>query len=276
MGKVASPASDLFSLGMVVYEMLLGHHPYGTDSFSQVLKHVLQESIQVDASVVGADFSAFLQSLLMKKVTLRMQSAEDALLALCAILDRPMPPETKRIRDSFLQRALFVNREHELESVTVALQNALEGKGGGVLIGGESGIGKSRLIDEIRIHALVDGATVLLGQALAQGNQPLQLWRDILPHLVLEAELSDIEVGILKELVPNIDTLLQRDIKQAAPLAQGNQKRLLDTIVLLFRRIDTPLLIILEDLHWIEDEFSLLKCVASRGEGTQIVDDRHL
>ena len=270
-GEASSPASDLFAVGLILYEMLFGRHPYDLGAFDRVLQQASQANIYIDEQVVGHELGMFLSSLLMKDVNLRIDSAADALIALCVILDRPLPAETQRIRDSLLQRALFVNRERELETVSAALQRAFAGQVGGILIGGESGVGKSRLIDEVRIRALVDGATVLLGQALIEGNQPLQMWRNILPHLVLKADLTDIEGGILKEIVPNIDSLLQRPFALVEPLNHGHQKRLLDTVLALFQRIDAPLLIILEDIHWLDDDFALLKTLLNEANGHKLL-----
>ena len=271
IGEGSSPASDLFSLGLVTYEMFFGQHPYDGASSVGLLQQVTQADIHIDERVIGSRLGLFLESLLAKDPRWRVDSATEALLSLCAMLDRPLPPETQRIRESFLQRARFVGREKKLETIAGALQQALAGTGAGLLVGGESGVGKSRLIDEVRIRAIVDGFTVFIGQALEQGNQSLQLWRNILPHLVLEVELSDLEAGILKDLVPNIDKLLQRPVSLAEPLDRGHQQRLIDTILLVIQRIDKALLIILEDLQWIEDDFVLLKTLLNQAGNRKLL-----
>jgi hypothetical protein len=55
-----------------------------------------------------------------------------------------------------------------------------DGRGGRILLGGGSGIGKSRLLDELRIHALMRGALALPGQAVADGGASYQVLRDVL------------------------------------------------------------------------------------------------
>ena len=65
--------------------------------------------------------------------------------------------------NSYLQAARFVGRELELERLESALASALDGKGSAWLIGGESGVGKSRLLGELQVRAMVAGAMVTHG-----------------------------------------------------------------------------------------------------------------
>ena len=71
------------------------------------------------------------------------------------------------------------------------VRDAEQGSGGAWLIAGESGVGKSRLLDEIRTRALVRGVSVLRGQARAQGGAPYHVWREVVSHAALRVRLSD-------------------------------------------------------------------------------------
>ncbi|MCP5094324.1 MAG: AAA family ATPase [Chloroflexi bacterium] len=66
-----------------------------------------------------------------------------------------------------------------------ALTKVIDGQGSAWLLGGEGGVGKSRLTNELRINALVNGCLVLRGQGVRDGGGiPYQLWRQSL--LILE------------------------------------------------------------------------------------------
>ena len=68
--------------------------------------------------------------------------------------------------------AEFVGRERELATLRAGLDQARSGRGGLFLIGGEPGIGKSRLADELSNHARAEGAIVLSGRCWEGGGAP--------------------------------------------------------------------------------------------------------
>jgi serine/threonine protein kinase len=208
----------------------------------------------------GDKLVAFVRQLMVKNPTQRYPSAESTIQALCAALDLPIPAETLAIRESFLQAARFVGRQKERLQLEQALSQAIAGHGGAWLVGGESGVGKSRLLDELRIRALVQRTMVLRGQAVAEGGLPYQLWRDIVRRLVISTALNDLEAGILKEILPDISTLLGRNVPDAPQLdGKAAQQRLVQTIADVFKRQTQPILLLLEDLQWTSESLEALK-----------------
>ncbi len=67
----------------------------------------------------------------------------------------------------------FVARNAELEQLTAALRRTHDGAASAVLISGEAGVGKSRLLSEFGARAESDGALVLLGRCLGVGDAGL-------------------------------------------------------------------------------------------------------
>lgn len=197
--------------------------------------------------------------LLVKEPYERYQSAEQVITHLLNASDLPIPTESPAIRESYLQAARFVGREAEMALLTGALAKAQYGEGSAWLIGGESGIGKSRLLDELRTRALVGGFLVLRGQAVAEGGLPYQLWREPLRRLALSIPLSDVDASILRDIVPDIDELQGRSIPQSAPVeGAAYQQRLLGAIAGLFQNHPKPILLLLEDLQWSRESLDVL------------------
>ena len=64
----------------------------------------------------------------------------------------------------------FVDRRNELLALEAALARTREGVGSVVFVGGEAGIGKSRLISELARRAERDGMTVVVGECLPLGG----------------------------------------------------------------------------------------------------------
>jgi DNA-binding SARP family transcriptional activator len=69
-------------------------------------------------------------------------------------------------------RSAFVGRDHELSELTAGLEDAFAGRGRLFLLGGEPGIGKSRLAEELAARAGARGARVLVGRCWEAGGAP--------------------------------------------------------------------------------------------------------
>ncbi|MFQ5421688.1 MAG: serine/threonine-protein kinase, partial [Anaerolineae bacterium] len=244
------PAADLYAVGVMAYQLFTGQYPFNAPSPSRLIRNILYTAPDT-FPIENPRLAAVVARLLQKTPAARYANADVVISDLCAAVARPLPPESAAIRDSFLQAAQFVGRDAELKQLTDALAEAAAGRGSVWLVGGESGVGKSRLLDELRTQALVKGALVLRGQGVEGGGLPYQLWRDVIPRLVISTSLSDLEAGVIKDIVPNISTLLDRDIPNAPELpGQAGQQRLALMINDLFRRQKQPVVLILEDLQW--------------------------
>ena len=278
-GDNATEASDLYAVGVIAYELLVGIHPFEAATGVEMVKKVLRTDPDLSALIslqpppetpeITLVFSAnethrslaeIVGRLLAKHPIERYRAADDVIADLCAAVDIPVPQESAAIRESFLQAARFVGREAEMRQLTGALSDASDGKGGLWLIGGESGVGKSRLLEELRARALITGVLTLRGQTVAAGGLPYQLWRDPLRRLILSTNISPEEASVLSTILPDIGALFEH-----VPAFSGTDapQRLTRTIIDLFRRQTQPIVLLFEDLQWATESLEVLKRLAA-------------
>ncbi|KAA3658807.1 MAG: hypothetical protein DWQ04_24015 [Chloroflexi bacterium] len=249
-----SAAADLYAVGVIAFQLLAGNHPFAPVDHEFILR-VIDNKPDFSWLTDYSGLAAVIGRLLAKDPRDRYKSASEALADFAAAVGQALPPETTAIRESYLQAAKFVGREAEMVQLKDAMLRAEMSFGSAWLIGGESGVGKTRFINELRTKALVDGFVVLRGQGIQDGGRlPYQLWSAPLRHLLLALpDVPDLIASVLLPLVPDIPDLLGRDIPLAPPLAdEPAQIRLFSAIAQLFELVKRPLLLILEDLHWAE------------------------
>ncbi len=265
-GQRASAASDIYAVGMVAAEMLLGRHPLALDYERNeflLIDRVLHTTPDL-SSLANSGLAAVLSRALAKTRSLRPVDAASFGRELAEAAGLKLPPESIEVRDSYLLAAPFIGREAEIARLTGALNLARMAQGSAWLVMGESGVGKSRLIEELRSLALVSNVLVVRGQAVSAGGGAYQLFRDALRMLCLQVELSDFETSILGTLLPDLGALLSRKILPPPELdAQAAQGRLLRVIAELVWRQSQPVLLLLDDLQWADTEsLALLRQLA--------------
>jgi hypothetical protein len=249
---VSLPASDLYALGVIAYEILAGQYPYPKKNLVELSQAILEAPPDLSL-IADPALAAVVGQLLAKSPQDRFPDAQAAIRAFSQALGQAPLAKDTAIYESYLQAAAFVGREAELKQLTRALRR-LEGLSAW-LVGGESGVGKSRLLSEVRVRALVQGLPVILGQALAEVERPYELWEGVLRWFCLQVPLSDTEAAALSPLIPDIEALLGRPITPLPPLDPiASRARLLQVIEAVFERYERPLLILLEDLQWADRE----------------------
>ena len=80
LGKPAGPASDVFSLGTILYELLTGHHPFAAESSVETMHRILHDTPESPSRLnraLNADFDFVLAKALSKDPTRRHASMRD-------------------------------------------------------------------------------------------------------------------------------------------------------------------------------------------------------
>ena len=165
-------------------------------------------------------------------------------------------------------RTPFVARDDELADLRRALEAAAGEHGSLVLIGGEPGVGKTRLTMELAAEADAMAMRVLTGHCVErEGAAPYTPWVEVLEQALARAQSPEAFRGLLGEsagevarIVPELRRAFD-DIPAPLDLPPEQERRYLFNSIREFigRAAEIrPLLIVLDDLHWADEPTLLL------------------
>jgi hypothetical protein len=176
--------SDLYSLGATLYHALTGQLPYPARSFAEVVSAWDAKVVAPSDHVPGipAALDDLVLSLISLEPALRPQRAFDVMQRLAAIADLERD-ESKDVSLAYLATPTLVGREQVLTDLRGRLAASRAARGAGLLIDGEAGIGRSRLLDACALEAKTLGMTVLRASA-SGARQPFAVARGLTQHLL--------------------------------------------------------------------------------------------
>lgn len=162
----------------------------------------------------------------------------------------------------------FVGRETEMVSLSSLWTRAARSRGGClVLIGGEAGVGKTRLMRELSLAVENQGGRILLGAVKPEEHSPYEAIVEMLrSSLPLMSSLADEPacLSVLSALLPELKEMISLPVLPVLRPDQDKQ-RLFASVAECLQRFSEPrpVFVILEDLHWArESTLELLEFIA--------------
>jgi hypothetical protein len=208
--------SDLYALGALAYYMLVQKHAYPARQVRE-LRELWQHRPQAP-DALRDDVPRALSDLVMSLLSLdprgRPSSAGEVCERLCAIFALPVSDE-RRVAQAFLSTPTLVGREHAQAQVAARLQRLRRGRGGTLVIVGEPGIGRSRMLENVVLDAKVAGPCAALvpatrAQSIDYGLATLIAERVVEALPALPA-LEDKHAATLAALSPSLRRALGRE-----------------------------------------------------------------
>jgi class 3 adenylate cyclase len=174
----------------------------------------------------------------------------------------------------------YVGRVAERERLDALWSQAREGSLRVALIGGEAGVGKTRLSTHLALQAHGQGATVLYGRCDEDLGVPYQPWVQALRYFVAQAPQAVLDehverfggdldrlVPALGDRVPELPGPRQSDPETERYLLYAAAAGLLEGAA-----AQEPIVLVLDDLHWADGPtLSLLRHIVATGSAMRVL-----
>lgn len=286
LGADVDGRADLYCLGIIMYELLAGRHPfYSENSVGYAYHHARKAPPEISRfnPEVHKGLKLVCERLIKKDPRDRFPTADDVIAAIRESMEgfaeelsqklKPAP-KGKDLPFELAKDQLFspslVGRAAETKKIVGAAEQLLAGRGAVVAVTGKKGIGKSRLVREAGSQAKARNIDFLWGTCQQRGGLPYQPYVDILDQLVQHAgdtlaaddvkRLLGDEGRVLARYVPAIERLPAEARPRAAPALdpQGEKIRFLSCVTAFLGRCAAAQarVLVIDDLHH-ADELSL-------------------
>ncbi len=302
LGEEIDGRADLYSLGVVLYELVAGRLPFTSEDPLAVISQHLHAPVvppSTHNAAIPPALDALIVQLLSKRPDDRPASAAEVQQALDVIgmaVARSVPPQAVGTAVELLSqhpevqllsqlepsqpspldrlaRGRLVGRERELAQAKAFWQQTVSAPGAQaeyvLLVSGEPGVGKTRFVRELTTLAEVTGGAALIGECYAEGGAPYAPLAQIIDLTGLQ-DLSGLTPLVLADLLTLAPALRARfpDVPPNPPLdPHAEQLRLFESVVALFAALAAraPVVLIVDDVHWADGgTLTLLRHLARR------------
>ena len=257
-GEAADGAADVFALGLVLYELTTGRHPFEGDTPIGVLGAIVNDSVLAPSRLtpgIPATLEAVLLQMLQKDPRKRPTAVDvDALLTQLTTTAPVARASTPPVAPTHTN----VGREKEGRALRDGFDSAAAGHGLLLCVAGEPGIGKSTLVEGVLADIEAEGvARVARGRCSERlaGTEAYLPWLEALEDLVRGVGGAEM-ARLMKLLAPSwyaqvapTDASHEASPGGARAASQERVKREVTTFLQEAART-RPLVLFLDDVHW--------------------------
>ena len=157
-----------------------------------------------------------------------------------------------RAPDAASRNPRLVGRRRDLAALNESLQAMSAGKGSLVVIGGEAGAGKTRLVAEFCGAVASEQARYAVGQCLVYAQSPFAPFVAILAELIRQTPPASRPHAVIRSMLARLSPDLDAEPGPGTPIGELDKLGQFNALADAFIRLasNRPAIIVLEDVHW--------------------------
>ena len=287
-GEMVTQEADVFALGVMLYELVTGRHPFMASSQLATLHALLWETPE-PPSFVNPELPRAIDQLIIEmlqkdarlrpgasEVMYRLNLAHDSTIAVALSAVTVAQPRSVPMRE-------IVGRDRELDALQHEFERAQRGKGRLVVVSAEAGMGKTTLVDAF-IKGLEQQEPVRIGRGRCSerlaGSEAYLPVLEALDSLQKNEQLGSI-ARLLRALAPSWYAQIMPPsanessaARLAAETSSGSQERLKREIAALLEELARmqPVVLVFDDMHWADPSTTdLLTYLVRRIDTTRLL-----
>lgn len=281
MNRLLDYRTDLYSLGVTFYELLVGHLPFQASDLLELI-HCHISHYPTSLEDINKNISPVLSKIVMKLMAKNAEDRYQNALGLKADLEYCLQQQTIKghiqnfvlgkldHNSQFLIPQKLYGRSSEVTKLLSAFERVSNGATELILVSGFSGIGKTSIVNEIHkpilarrgyfvnskfeqlqrnipYYAFIKGFKTLINHLLTESSEKIDYWRIcLMSYLGKNAQ-------VIIEMIPELELVIgpQPTIpKLGSKETQNRFYQIFQLFIQVFAKADHPLVIFLDDLQW--------------------------
>ena len=282
-GQGVSHPSDIFALGIVLYELATGRHPFSADTLVGYL-HAITLQTPAPLTSLQPEIPAALEALILRmleKEASKRPAASEVAQALQAMerhgTVNPPPlaiPPARALRHT-------VGREPERAELRAAFNGAHAGRGALLCVAGEPGIGKTTLVEDFLAELAAEGQCTIARGSCSERLAGTEAYLPLLEALESLVQNNQSLAQTMKQLAPTwyaqvapLSGDSEESARLLAEVKAASQERMKRELAAFLQSVaqSQPLVIFFDDLQWSDvSTIDLLSFFASKFDALKVL-----